>query len=138
MNHALYAELTPASQRSKNMRPHTTPKANILGDLRAEYDHVMLETAFYESPDYRSLIESGDRAVIVGRRGTGKSALFFRLKKHWESAAHTKVITIAPEDYETISLQGVLSPLRSRLSLVRAAAKLAWRYALMLALPSQL
>ena len=92
----------------------------------------MLESAFYESPDYRSLIEAGDRIVIVGRRGTGKSALFYKLKKHWEGAANTSVVTIAPEDYETISLQGVLAPFKSRMTLVRAAAKLAWRYALIM------
>lgn len=114
------------------MKTPIRPKANILGDLRAEYDHPMLETAFYESPDYRSLIESGDRSVIVGRRGAGKSALFYRLRKYWEAAAHTSVITIAPEDYETISIQGVLTPFKSRFNLVRAAAKLAWRYSLIM------
>ncbi len=120
------------------MRNPLPAKANILGDLRAEYDHEMLDAAFYGSPDYRSIIESGDRTVIVGRRGTGKSALLYRLKKHWETATHTTVITIAPEDYETISLQGALSPFKDRLSLVRAAAKLAWRYALTVEIGSAL
>ena len=92
----------------------------------------MLEKAFYESPDYRSLIETGDRALIVGRRGTGKSALFYRLRKHWGSAANTTVVTIAPEDYETISLYGILAPFKNRFNLVRAASKLGWRYALMM------
>jgi hypothetical protein len=105
-------------------------RANILGGLLAEYDHEMLRAAFYESPDYRSLIESGDRTVVVGRRGTGKSALFYRLENYWGSTSRTTVIKIAPEDYETISLQGLLEPFRGRLTLVRAAAKLAWRYAL--------
>ena len=120
------------------MKKSVPAKANILGDLRAEYDHAMLEAAFYESPDYRSLIESGDRTVIVGRRGAGKSALFYRLKKHWQAAAHTTVITIAPEDYETISLQGVLTPFKSRVNLVRAAAKLGWRYALVMEIATAL
>jgi len=114
------------------MKSTIPPKANILGDLRAEYDHKMLDAAFYESPDYRSLIETGDRAVIVGRRGTGKSALFYRLKNHWSKAERTTVITIAPEDYETISLHGVLNPFKNRINLVRAAAKLSWRYALII------
>src|SRR5437870_5778888 len=94
----------PCCTRRNVMKKNIPAKANILGDLRAEYDHAMLETAFYESPDYRSLIESGDRAVIVGRRGAGKSALFYRLRRYWQAAAHTTVITIAPEDYETISI----------------------------------
>jgi len=114
------------------MKLPKSSKANLLGDVRAEFDHAMLDQAFYESPDYKSLIESGDRTVIVGRRGVGKSALFYRLKKHLLDAERTKVITISPEDYETLSLQGTLSPFGSRLSLVRAAAKLAWRYALVM------
>lgn len=112
------------------MKRIVVTRSNILGDVRAEYDHKMLQDAFYISPDFRSLLESADRTVIVGRRGTGKSALFYRLKKHWENSEPTKVITIAPEDYETISLQGILSPFRNKINLVRAAAKLAWRYAL--------
>ena len=114
------------------MKASIPSRANVLGDVRAEFDHKMLETAFYESPDYRSLLESADRTVIVGRRGTGKSALFYELKRQWEKSERTKVITIAPEDYETISLQGILSPFKNRINLVRSAAKLAWRYALLL------
>src|SRR5664280_648432 len=114
------------------MKPSMPSRSNVLGDVRAEFDQKMLENAFYYSPDYRSLLESADRTVIVGRRGTGKSALFYQLKKQWERSENTKVITIAPEDYETISLQGILNPFKSRLNLVRSVAKLAWRYALLM------
>jgi hypothetical protein len=120
------------------MSTKPAPKANVLGDLRAEADHVMLDKAFYVSPDYRSIIEHGDCTVIVGRRGTGKSALLYRLKKHWESSGRTQVITIAPEDYETIGLYGALAPFANRLTLVRAAAKLGWRYALLMEIASAL
>jgi hypothetical protein len=58
------------SNRSKLM------KTNPLGDIRAENDYVMLDQVFYETPDYRSLIEDHTRRIVVGRRGTGKSALF--------------------------------------------------------------
>jgi hypothetical protein len=98
----------------------------------------MLERAFYVSPDYRSLIESTDRSVIVGRRGTGKSALFYKLQKHWETSHGSRVITIAPEDYEIIGLHGVLCPFDGRFNLARAAAKLGWRYALMMEIAASL
>jgi hypothetical protein len=120
------------------MQTKATPRANPLGDLRAEYDHPMLERAFYESPDYRTLIESADRTVIVGRRGSGKSALFYKLQKHWSASQRTSVITIAPEDYEIIGLHGVLHPFSGRFNLVRAAAKLGWRYALVMEIATQL
>ena len=56
-------------------------KPNPLGDLRAEADHSMLQTAFYETPDYKSLLEHNEYNIIVGRRGVGKSALCYRLAK---------------------------------------------------------
>lgn len=120
------------------MNTKATVRANPLGDLRAEYDHSMLERAFYESPDYRSLIESADRTVIVGRRGTGKSALFYKLQKHWSASQRASVITIAPEDYEIIGLHGVLGPFGGRFNLVRAAARLGWRYALIMEIATSL
>ena len=49
-------------------------RANILGDLRAEFDHRMLQSAFLETADYKTLIDTTDRPIVVGRRGTGKSA----------------------------------------------------------------
>lgn len=112
------------------MKTPIPPKANILGDLRAEYDSDMLEKAFYSSPDYRSIIEAGDRAVIVGRRGTGKSALLFRLSRYWENTPGTRVVSVTPEDYETIGMRGVLAKFDVRFNLVRAAAKLLWHYGL--------
>jgi len=63
-------------------------KPNPLGELPAEADQVMLEAAFYETPDFRSLLEHQEYHVIVGRRGVGKSALFYRLAKTWGRTEH--------------------------------------------------
>lgn len=52
---------------------------NLFGDVRAERDHNMLDRSFHESQNYRILFESRDRFIVVGRRGTGKSALTYRL-----------------------------------------------------------
>ena len=64
-------------------------RVNVLGDIRAEHDKQMLELAFYETPNYRTLIESSERPIVVGRRGTGKSALCNQLKKYWQKDANT-------------------------------------------------
>jgi hypothetical protein len=71
-------------------------RANILGDLRAEYDHQMLKSAFLETADYKTLIDTTDRPIVVGRRGTGKSALSYRLEHHWRSASRVDTIALAP------------------------------------------
>lgn len=60
-----------------------TVRPNALGDVRAEADDKMLRQAFVETPDYRALIESHDRIIVVGRRGTGKSALVQQLHRYW-------------------------------------------------------
>lgn len=59
-------------------------KVNWLGDARAEHDHSMLDTAFHEWQDYKSIRDANDRFIVVGRRGTGKSALTYKLQQEWE------------------------------------------------------
>ena len=59
----------------------TAARANLLGDLRAEFDRSMLTAAFLETADYKTLIDTTDRPVVIGRRGTGKSALADRLQE---------------------------------------------------------
>lgn len=60
----------------------------------------MLSRAFLETADYRTLIETSDRTVIVGRRGTGKSALTLMLEAHWSHSDDTEVIKITPDEAE--------------------------------------
>jgi ABC-type phosphate/phosphonate transport system ATPase subunit len=80
-------------------------RPNALGDLRAEADDKMLSRAFLETADYRTLIETSDRTVVVGRRGTGKSALTVSLQRHWRGAGDTHVVKIAPEEHQTIGVR---------------------------------
>lgn len=80
-------------------------KGNILGDIRAENDTKMLESAYYESSDYKALVESYDRPIVVGRRGTGKSALAFKLQRHWGAKPRTITLSIAPDEEQIIGLR---------------------------------
>lgn len=110
-------------------------KANKLGDVRAEYDGKMLSRAFYETPDFLTLIEPENRAkcIVVGRRGTGKSALFYALRRHYSKSTRCVMIEIAPEDYEVIKLRGYATKIAAsgkRYGLVRGAFKIFWRYAM--------
>ena len=83
-------------------------KQNLLGDITAEGDKALLDIAFIETPEYRSLLESNDRTVIVGRRGTGKSAMYLKLAEHWSQDKHTVIIRFAPSDYQVIGFRDVL------------------------------
>lgn len=109
----------------------TTTKANIFGDVRAEQDHNMLDSSFYESQNYRTLFESQDRFIVVGRRGTGKSALTYRLSKEW-LAQRNITLVIAPAEEQVIGLRPIASLFGESLTHIRAGIKLAWRYSLLL------
>ena len=107
-------------------------RQNLLGDITAEGDKPLLETAFIETPEYRSLLESSDRTVVVGRRGTGKSAIFLRLAEHWSQDKHTVVIRFAPEDNQVIGFREILRPFEVKFTYAKAITRILWRYALII------
>ncbi|HTG15106.1 MAG TPA: ATP-binding protein, partial [Blastocatellia bacterium] len=112
-------------------------KANVFGDGRAEYDHAMLSQAFYEGQDYKTLFEDPDRFVVVGRRGTGKSALTYQLQKDW-IAKNSRVILVAPTEQEVIGMRPTASLFGETVTRVRAGMKLAWRYAILVEIAAAL
>lgn len=105
-------------------------KTNPLGDVRAEYDHAMLDEAFYETPEYRSLIEEHTRHIVVGRRGTGKSALLYKLERRSKSTK-TLVVELAPCETDVIGLRLFVKHFGEKTSHLRAACALAWQYAML-------
>lgn len=111
--------------------------SNPLGDIRAEADHLMLARAFYETPDYLSLLESDDKVVVVGRRGTGKSALTYRLQKQWADPKAVLVL-IEPEEHQTLALAPLIALTGIKFLSVRASCRLIWRYGLMLEVSQKL
>ena len=113
-------------------------RPNAFGDLRAEADGEMLRTTFLETADYHTLIETSDRPIVVGRRGTGKSALAIRLQRYWTRDVHTMVVAIAPEEHQTIGLRPRVEPFGDDFSKIRAATRLMWRFALIMEAASAL
>lgn len=120
-----------ADPNSKN-----TIETNRLGDGTAENDRRMLTSAFVPTADFRSLIESDERTVVVGRRGTGKSALFLELQRHWKADKRVHVLGFAPEDDEVIRFRSMLKPFSTSFNLARASTRLLWRYAILIGLRS--
>ncbi|AKH21147.1 P-loop ATPase, Sll1717 family [Sedimenticola thiotaurini] len=113
-------------------------KGNLLGDIRAEHDINMLDQAFLETSDYKSLLESTDRCVVVGRRGTGKSALVHKLSKYWQKQSRTFVIVVTPQEDQIIGLRGLMKIFDHNFMQIKATAKIAWRYALYMELITRL
>lgn len=112
----------------------TNNRPNCLGSLTAEHDHSMLDSSFLETPDYRTLIESNDKIIVVGRRGTGKSALTYRLEKDWSKNTQIKnyVFKFAPAEDQVIGLKPLLAKFNGEYKLIRAAVKIAWEFSMLM------
>lgn len=113
-------------------------KANPLGDVRAEADSQMLDTAFFKSADYQTLLETTDRSVVVGRRGTGKSAIVYMLSRSLSQAPNVTVVKLAATEDQIIGLRPLVNLFGEKFSLVRAGARVAWRYAILLEIADKL
>ncbi len=98
----------------------------------------MLDKAFFESADFRTLIEGSDRCIVVGRRGTGKSALAYMLNRHFHVQKDWLVIAVAPDEADIIGVRPLLEPFGARFRLIRAAATICWRYGLLIEIASHL
>jgi|SRR5450830_225041 len=107
-------------------------RSSLLGEHTAENDSAKLAENFIETPEYRSVLESKDSTVVVGRRGTGKSAMFLRLQEHWGTQKSANIIQIAPDDYQIISFRGLFKKFEGNYTHARAAAKLFWKYGLLM------
>ncbi|MBB6557500.1 hypothetical protein HNP48_000164 [Acidovorax soli] len=106
--------------------------SNPLGDIRAEADHPMLGKSFYETPDYLSLLASDEKVVVVGRRGTGKSALTYRLGKQWSKEKNDVLVTVAPDEHHTLALIPLVVKNGRNFLEVRAISRLLWKYGLIM------
>lgn len=108
------------------------PLSNPFGDIRAEADHHMLSQAFYETPDYLSLLDSDDKVVVVGRRGTGKSALTYKLSARWRQSKSDILIVIAPDEHHTLAIEPFIARAGESFLHTRAACRMLWKYGILL------
>ena len=109
-----------------------TRPGNIIGSGRAEADGEMLNAAFIETSDYKTILEAHDATFVVGRRGTGKSALFIKAKEKFGSNPRIVLVTETPEEHESIELQRVLELHAPDYRLARALCRIAWKIDIML------
>ena len=96
----------------------------------------MLDNAFVETPDYKTLITTSDRPVVVGRRGSGKSALLYGLQRYWRQSARTCTVVLSPDEHQMIGLRPLFRLFGTKFSLLRAACRMAWRYSLTMEIAS--
>jgi hypothetical protein len=105
---------------------------NILGTSRAEADTFMLERAFIETADFASLTKTRDFNFVVGRRGTGKSALFKKVSQYFSSKREILSLAEGPEEHEAAAFQSSLSHFGADYGQLRLLSRLAWKLHLLI------
>ncbi len=105
----------------------TTP----LGGARAESD-FLLNSAFVETNDYQALVTTKDFNYVVGRRGTGKSALFIKISEKIKKDKLGYVYKNIPKEYELLELQNVIESITNNYIEIRSVTRVAWRLAILI------
>src|SRR5437667_874168 len=93
----------------------------------------MLAQAFVETAAHRALLQTNDYNFVVGRRGTGKSALFTKLNEQFSNTPNTIVVAETPHEHHVIELQTLLTKCSGvDYRMLRAVARLLWRASLLI------
>lgn len=106
-------------------------QGNLLGGPRAEVDSDMLQKAFVETHDFQALINTKDFNFVVGRRGTGKSALYTKVSEYLTKNKIGYVYSKSPTEYGSLELQSVLNRITNDYRAIRAITRVAWRVSLL-------
>lgn len=86
----------------KISRPHLS---NIdLGDIAAENESAQLKGYFVHTGSF-ILAKQGHRRIVIGRKGSGKTAIFYRLRDMYEGKIPNLVIDLKPEGHQFVKLR---------------------------------
>lgn len=100
------------------------------GSVAAENDiDKGLADYFVNTESYRR-VESGDKTILLGNRGTGKSAIFKVLATR-ERDKGTAVLELSPEDYSYEMMSTVMRPESEGAWAKHGAYAAAWKYLLL-------
>ena len=99
-------EITAFSQRST---PKAAPAASVLtrlsvGDPTAENEMTTLGDYFLATDEYQRALR-GEVNLVVGRKGSGKTALFVRLRDTIRATRKNIVVDLKPEGYQLVKLK---------------------------------
>lgn len=77
------------------------------GDPAAENEATQLDTYFLETEQFR-LTLSGDLNIILGRKGSGKTAIFLQARNKVRANRNNIVVDLAPEGFQLIRLKELI------------------------------
>lgn len=99
-------EITEYSQRSGEAVP--TPDSMLtalrVGDPTAENEMTTLSAYYLATDDFQKSLR-GEVNLVVGRKGSGKTALFIQLRNNRRGNRQNIVVDLKPEGYQLVKLK---------------------------------
>jgi hypothetical protein len=101
-----------------------------LGDAAAENEITALSTYFVKTPQFQQA-RQGHARIVIGRKGAGKTALFYGIRNQFSRKGKRVIVDLKPEGHQFIRLrETVLAKLSEGLQLHTLTAF--WHYLLLL------
>jgi hypothetical protein len=94
---------------SESERPRETVESSLLervhfGASSAENEITDLADYYLATDEFRRALQ-GEARLVVGRKGSGKSAVFFRVRDKVSSARRNVVLDLKPDGYQLVKLK---------------------------------
>jgi hypothetical protein len=92
------------SQEFVKTRPTNVLESIDLGDVAAENEIESLKLYFVKTPQYQQTIQ-GHTQIVVGRKGAGKTAIFYMVRDALHKAKAGVVLDLKPDGHQLIKLR---------------------------------
>lgn len=104
--HEFSLEVTDYLQRTKDggTRVKTQLTDLSIGDPTAENEMTTLGNYYLHTDEYQRALR-GEVNLVVGRKGSGKTALFVQLRDNMRSSRHNIVVDLKPEGFQLVKLK---------------------------------
>ncbi|WP_342111975.1 P-loop ATPase, Sll1717 family [Methylobacterium sp. SI9] len=99
-------DLRFASQSNPTKRGSDLANLN-LGDPAAENEESSLNEYFLERGEFRQVVD-GRASIVVGRKGSGKTAVYVRAREHLKSDRSKVIVDLSPEGYQLKKLKDLI------------------------------
>ncbi len=77
------------------------------GDPAAENEEGSLDDYFLERDEYRQVLD-GRAKIVVGRKGSGKTAIFYQVRNRLKDARTNVILDLSPEAYQLKKLKDLV------------------------------
>jgi hypothetical protein len=84
------------------------------GQPEAEHDSAAIENSFYEAENWKTISSSRGMPFVVGRKGSGKSAIAARLEIIARQPGNLCFLRFVPADFRHVEIRDLLASLVSK------------------------